>query len=77
MKGLAEGNKSILNYLGTRAGIPGFFKSGMRANILLIICYKLFPIGWDTSESKPVERTTAALQVGSVKQEPNPKRDAR
>lgn len=29
-------------------------------------------IGWDTSELKPVERTTYALQVGSVKQEPVP-----
>ncbi len=59
---------------------PRFFKSGMRANILLIlfiIYYIFFLIGWDTSELKPVERTTAALQVGSVKQEPNPQRDAR
>jgi len=37
----------------------------------------VFLIGWDTSELKPVERTTAALQVDSVKQEPNPQRDAR
>ncbi len=36
----------------------------------------LFLIGWDTSELKPVERTTVALQVDSVKQEPNPQRDA-
>jgi len=29
------------------------------------------------SKVKPVERTTPALKVGSVKQEPNPQRDAR
>jgi hypothetical protein len=41
---------------------PRFFKSEMRA----------LKLGQDMSKVKPVERTTSALQVGSVKQEPFP-----
>jgi len=38
---------------------------------LVCLSFVIFflPIGWDTSKLRPVERTTTALQVGSVKQE--------
>ena len=34
-------------------------------------------LGQDMPDVKPVEKSTAALQVGSVKQEPDPRRDTR